>query len=284
MAIVDEPPPPRDPSPSDPKVSYEMVVLDEWETPLAGLTFMVTTPAGTTAEITDKDGRIQVDGPPENASAYARSPAEIAGIVAGREKKARRTTALPEGDPWVIRTPTDLADTVVLPQNKPKKLMVVTRTDLSHHAYGSLWTKYALADAGPYQMKSAAPVVIQMQSDATAAQAVVVGHHVTAPGGATGTQKSTQDEAPMAAAPGETPETGPEWLRTVVDSLHDGLVKKAFDAVFEILASIPNDPPEPPKPVLPDPTAEKAAYQAALGGLTAQGITDPPYVEDPSSV
>jgi hypothetical protein len=258
------------------------VVLDEWEKPLAGLTFMVTTPAGTTAEITDQDGRIQVDGPPDRASAYAESPAAIAGLVAGREAKARRSTPLPTGDPWVIRTPTDLADTVVLPQNKPQKLIVVTRTDLAHHAYGSLWTGYALANGGPYQMKSASPVLVQMQSDATQAQAVVVGHHVTTPGGATGTQKSAREEAAMPAAPGETPESGPEWLRAVVDALHDGLVKEAFDAVFTILASIPRDPPEPPRPALPDPAAERAAYQAALAALASQGVVDPTYVEDPS--
>jgi hypothetical protein len=131
-------------------------------------------------------------------------------------------------------------------------------------------------------MKSAAPVLVQMQSDATAAEAVVVGHHVTAPGTATGTERAAREEAAMPAAPGEKRESGPEWLRTIVDSLHDGLVKKSFDAVFAILASIPADPPEPPRPNLPSPTAEKAAYDAALQQLAGQGITDPAYVEDPN--
>lgn len=158
----------------------------------------------------------------------------------------------------------------------------VTRTDLTHHAFASLWTRYALADGGPYQMKSAEPLVVQLQSDATAARAVVTGHRVTAPGGPTGTEKSAREEAPMPPGPGATQQTSPEWLRAVVDSLHDGLVKASFDAVFSILASIPHDPPEPPRPALPEPTAEKTAYQAALDGLAQEGITDPPYEEDPN--
>jgi hypothetical protein len=246
MALVDEPPPPRDPSPDDPRVTYELTVFDEWDSPIAGLEMMVTTPAGTTSEITDGNGRIQVDGPPDHASAYVGDASGLAGLLAGKEKKARRTTPLPEGDPWVVRTPATLADTVLLPQGKPKKMMVVTRTDLSHFANGSPWKKRALADAGPYALVENDPVRLQMQSDATAAEAVVVGHRATAPGGPTGTEPSTPREEAAPAAPGET-STAPEWLRTVVDSLHDALFQGSFDEVFAILKSIPLDPPRGPE-------------------------------------
>jgi hypothetical protein len=51
------------------------------------LTFMVTTRAGTTSESTDENGRIQVEGPPEQASAYVGDPASIAGVLAGAAVK-----------------------------------------------------------------------------------------------------------------------------------------------------------------------------------------------------
>jgi hypothetical protein len=259
-------------------VTYELVVVDEAEKPLAGLDIAVTTPAGTTTETTDQDGRIQVQGPPENASAYVKSPDQIAGILAGKEKQKRRTQPLPEGDPWHVRTPTDLSDTIILPKGKPQKLMIVTRTDLAHHAYASSWSGHKLTEGGPYVMERRDPVQIQMASDATAAQAVVVARPATQAGGATGTERSTEA---LPGAPRETPETEPEWLRTVVDSLHDALFKKRFDVVFAILSSIPLDPPRPPLPVLPPPEAEKAAYDAALAQLAGQGIVPVPYVEDP---
>lgn len=274
-ARVDEPPPPREPKPSDPTVVYELVVFDEWEEPIAGLEFAVTTPAGTRTETTDREGRIRVEGPPEKASAFVRKPEDLGGLVSGKEKKARRTAPLPKGDPWHVRTPTDVSRTVILPHGEPQKMMIVTRTDLTHHAFGSLWTGYALAEAGPCEMKSAEPLRVQMLSDATGAQAVVVGQRVTAPGGPTSTEKSTGEEAGGAERPSE-------WLRTVVDSLHDGLVTASFDAVFSILASIPHDPPEPPRPTLPEPTAEEAAYRVAIEGLAREGVTDPPYEEDPN--
>jgi hypothetical protein len=277
-ARVDEPPPPREPTPSDPTEIYELMVFDEWDEPLAGLDFAVTTPAGTTTETTDREGRIRVEAPPEKASAFVRSPEALAEVLRGKERKERRTTPLPEGKPWHVRTPTDVSQTVVLPRGEPQKMMIVTRTDLAHHAFASLWTRYALAEASPCEMTSAEPLRVQMQSDATAAQAVIVGQRVTAPGGPTGTEGST-GEGETTPAGSERP---PEWLRTVIDSLHDGLVKASFDAVFSILASIPHDPPEPPRPTLPEPTAEKAAYQAALAGLAGEGITDAPYEEDPN--
>jgi hypothetical protein len=253
MAVVDEPIPARDPRPDDPRVPYELSVVDEWEAPIVGLAFMVTTPGSTTAQVTGNDGRIRVEGPPEAATAYVRDPTDLAAILNGREKKARRATAVPTGDPWIVRTPTDVADTVVLPKNQPKKLMIVTRTDVTHHANGSLWKKRTLEDDGPYELKTNEPVLLQMQSDASAAQAVVLGQSEASP--APGGEAASSAEDLVPAAPGEG-SAAPEWLRAVVDSLHDALFKGSFDVVFSILASIPLDPPrsaEPPAAALRDP-------------------------------
>jgi len=276
VAEVLEPPPPREPTPSDPRVAYELVVLDEWESPVAGLDFAVRTNAGTTTETTDKDGRIRVEGPPSSASAFVRRPEDLAGILAGNEKKDRRTSPLPEGKPWHVRTPTDVADTVLLPQGEPQKMMIVTRTDLSHFASASGWKDHKLTDTGASVQTDDKPLAIQMQSDATAAQAVVLAR-ATKPGGATGTEKST---AP--AEKGDPPPGEGEWMRAVIDSLHDALFKGRFDVVFSILEQIPLDPPRQPEPALPEPEEERAAYRAALAELAEGGLVDPPFTEDPN--
>jgi hypothetical protein len=276
VAEVEEPPPPREPAPSDPKVAYELVVVDEWESPIAGLDFTVTTPAGTTTETTDKDGRIHVDAPPPSASAFVRRPEDLGGLLAGNEKKERRPSPLPQGKPWHVRTPTDVSDTVLLPQGEPQKMMIVSRTDLSHHASGSGWKDHTLAESQACVQTDHKPLAIQMQSDATASQAVVVAR-ATQSGGATGTEKSTGGEAK-----GEPPAGSGEWMRAVVDSLHDALFKGRFDVVFSILEQIPLDPPRQPEPVLPEPEEERAAYRAALAQLAEAGLVDPPFTEDPN--
>src|SRR5262249_28429422 len=103
-----------------------------------------------------------------------------------------------------------------------------------------------------------------------AAQAVVMAHATTQPGGPTGTEKSTERAPTLPGAPGEPPEPEPEWLRTAVDSLHDALFKKQFDVVFAILGGIPLDPPPPALP----PAAAAAARRGEGGperGMTRCG-------------
>ncbi|MFT3766437.1 MAG: type VI secretion system tip protein TssI/VgrG [Minicystis sp.] len=270
--IVEPPPPPPPKSPDEQNGSYEIVVVDELEAPVSGLEIVITTPAGTTTETTDENGHIRVEpAPPEKANAWVKNPADVARHMAGKERGPRRTKPLPEGDPWHVRTPTDLGQTIVLPEGKPQKLMIVTRTNLSHHAASSPWAGHTLAEGGPVVLEKGDPVLLQMSSDATAAEAVVVGER-TKPGGASGTEPSTRSEA----APGETR----EWLRATVDSLHDGLFKAAFDTVFQILESIPLDPPRQPPEPLPEPEAERKAFEEALSELSRDGVVDPTDTKD----
>jgi type VI secretion system secreted protein VgrG len=273
MAVVAEPPPPSLPAPTTERGVYELVVVDEGEAPIVGLEIQVTTPAGVTSETTDEDGRIVVDqAPPGEATAWIEKPREAAARLQGRHLLARRTTPVPRGEPWIVRTPTDLADAILLHDGKPRKLMIVTRTDLAHLASGSAWTSHALADAGSCVLKKAAPVLVQMNSDGSATQAVVVGH---------GEKPAPTATAPQdAPAPEEQPHA-PEWLRAIIDSLHDALYKGSFEVVWSILEKIPLDPPRPPITAAPSPVAEEAAFQAALARLASQGIVDSPFVEDP---
>jgi type VI secretion system secreted protein VgrG len=264
VAGVNEPKAPELPPPPEARTAvYELSVVDELEAPIAGLRFVISTAGGTLTQATDASGTLRIEGAAPNvASAWVDEPAQIATLLEGKERGARRTSPLPSGQPWHLRTPTDLGQTIVLPQGEPQKLMILTRTDLAHHAAVSPWARHALAEAAPVTLERGSPIVLQMRSDATSAQAVVVG---------------------KGEAPAPRDEEKPEWLRATVDSLHDALFKGAFDRVFAILESIPLDPPRADTPA-PEPVAEQKAFEEALAELAQQGIVDPKDPEDGGQV
>lgn len=181
------------------------------------------------------------------------------------------TKPLPEGEPWHLRTPTDLGQSILLPEAKPQKLMIITRTDLSHHTAISPWTGHALASDAPASLEKGDPVRLQLRSDATSTQAVVVGHTVNARPG----PRSAEGAPPPPEGPAP-----PEWLRANVDALHDRLFKGSFAEVFRILESIPLDPPPPPDVASAPPVTEEKAFREALAELGRAGVTDTESPDD----
>lgn len=152
--------------------------MDELETPIAGVSLRVSTPAGEVVRRTDASGRARVDGvPPGWGSAVIASAAELAAALAGREKGPRRTAPLPEGDTWHVRVPSRIGDAVSLPDAEPQTLLLVTRTDLVHVTQASPWPALSLVDpAGPWQLTLAEErAVLALHAAAIGAQAVVQG-------------------------------------------------------------------------------------------------------------
>ncbi|WP_437580745.1 LysM peptidoglycan-binding domain-containing protein [Sorangium sp. So ce887] len=157
---------------------YEVVLLDELETPIAGVSLRVSTPAGEVVRRTDGSGRVRVDGVPAGwGSAAIASAGELARALAGRERGPRRTTPLPERDAWHVRVPSRCGDAVSLPDAEPQTLLLVTRTDLVHIAQASPWRALSLVDrAGPWQLTLAGErAMLALHSGAIGAQAVVQG-------------------------------------------------------------------------------------------------------------
>ncbi|WP_437276070.1 LysM domain-containing protein [Sorangium sp. So ce375] len=157
---------------------YEIVLLDELETPIADVSMRVSTPAGEVVRRTNESGRVRVDGVPAGwGSAAIASADELARALAGRERGLRRTAPLPEGDTWHVRVPSRIGDAVSLPDAEPQKLLLVTRTDLVHIAQASPWAALSLVEpAGPWQLTVAEErAMLALHSAATGAQAVVQG-------------------------------------------------------------------------------------------------------------
>ncbi|WP_437320872.1 hypothetical protein [Sorangium sp. So ce385] len=126
-------PPARPPGAGAELSFYELVLLDELETPIADVSMRVSTPAGEVVRRTDASGRVRVDGVPAGwGSAAIASADELARALAGRERGPRRTAPLPEGETWHVRVPSRIGDAVSLPDAESQKLLLVTRTDLVH--------------------------------------------------------------------------------------------------------------------------------------------------------
>ncbi|WP_437291129.1 LysM peptidoglycan-binding domain-containing protein [Sorangium sp. So ce406] len=157
---------------------YEIVLLDELETPIAGVGLRVSTPAGDVVRPTDASGRVRVDGVPAGwGSAVIADAGELARALGGRERGPRRTAPLPQGDAWHARVPSRIGDAVILPDAEPQTLLLVTRTDLVHVTQASPWPALSLADeAGPWQLTRVEErAMLALHSSATGAQAVLQG-------------------------------------------------------------------------------------------------------------
>ncbi|WP_437682185.1 LysM peptidoglycan-binding domain-containing protein [Sorangium sp. So ce131] len=172
-----EPRPPRAPEATTDLSFYEIVLLDELEAPIPGVTLRVNTPAGEVVRRTDSSGRVRVDAAPAGwGSAAISGVDELAKALAGRERRPRRVAPLPEGDAWHVRLPSRFGDAVSLPDAEPQKLMLVTRVDLAHVAQPSPWPALSLVDDqdGPWQLTVAEEkVMLALHAVARGAQAVV---------------------------------------------------------------------------------------------------------------
>lgn len=254
-------PAPGQGSPGQALSFYEIVVLDELETPIAGLRVTLSTPAGTITTPTDGAGRVRVDdAPPGVGRAYVTSGAELAAILAGRERRPRRTAPLPEGPTWQVRLASEIGDSVALPDAEPQRLMIVTRTDLRHFSNRLPWRELSLSGEAPCALDAGEHPELALCANAQGAQAVVVG-------------------APPPAEGAPPPEGAPEWLRAGIDALHAALFRGDFAPVWALLESIPLEPPVV-RADAPPPLLEQLAFEGALAELMLEGRVDPPLPED----
>lgn len=166
---VDPVPPPR-PRPTNDALSfYELLVLDELEAPLGGVEIVMRTPLGTEQVLTDASGRARVvSAPPGFGDARVSRAAQLAEVMAGRERGPRRVTPLPEDESLHIATPSQLGAAIVLPDGEPQRLMIITRTDVLHTANPNPWSALTLieADAGPWLLEQAEETALRLHSNA----------------------------------------------------------------------------------------------------------------------
>ncbi len=169
------PPVPSAPEPAGEQLSfYELVVLDELETPIAGLRMTLSTPAGTVTRRTDANGKVRIDNVPGGfGSARVTALAEFAALLAGREHRSRRVAPLPQGESVHVRTPLGLSDAIVLPDGEPQKLLIVSRTQLRHSANAHPLPELSLDEGAPCALDAGEQLLLELCSNAQGQNAVM---------------------------------------------------------------------------------------------------------------
>lgn len=126
---------------------YELEVVDECEGPLAGVRVELWTPAGLQRVHTDGSGRARVDDVPAGwATARLVDVARVHEVLGRRDRRARRVAPLEEDDD------TELSMTlggavqrgVVLADAEPRRLRLVTRTDVRWDQVAPWWMQLEL--------------------------------------------------------------------------------------------------------------------------------------------
>ena len=131
---------------------YELQLFDERDCPIAGVEVKVQTPLGTIFEVTDGDGCVRVDDAPAGFGHASVVAASLREALSGDEQRARRTAPLPEEPPWHVRTMRQLSQSVMLPDAERQKLMVITRTLVTHDAERHKWEDLHLLQDGPFHL------------------------------------------------------------------------------------------------------------------------------------
>ena len=245
---------------------YELIVMDELETPLAGVEIHMTTPAGAITASTDDAGSVRVDDAPTGlGEASIGSLEQLAIVMAGQEKKPRRTAPLPAGSEFAIRVTRQVLNPVPLLANITRKLMIVSRTDVTLP-----WTEHdgydqpRLYDSnGPWVLAQDPKPVLQLHSNGLGKIAVVIGPSPKS------REFASIPGVPAAAEAAAPDPDGPDWVRVDVDALHQALFEKNSNAALDAIQSLHPGSAPPLEPQWPAPAQEAHVFSVALNDASA---------------
>jgi hypothetical protein len=249
---------------------YELVLQDELESGIAGITIEMQTPGGTATMTTDDSGLVRVsDVPPGTATARITSGAqELADALGPLVQQPKRRTSIPEDDRLLLITPAKFTTAVTFPDAQTQRVMLVTRTDLVWGSVADQWGDLVLLseDTDPCRLVPADPAcVLQLASTGAGAIATL------------GFPASGVDVGPELV----NEQRAPQRLSIDIDALNEALFTEDFDSVTSVLDTAAADPPDPSSPPdFPPPIEEAAAFAAELALLALRGDFDSPISPD----
>lgn len=286
-AVVDEPPPTPAPAPppqpapppEEPPLSfYEVVVLDELESPIAGVPVELTTPAGTAVLVTDGAGLVRVDDvPPGTAAAHIVPGDEIVQALKPLVEQDPRRTPLPDAPDLLVITPRRIDTSVSFPDATTQRIMVVTRTDMVWGSVVDQWGSLMLLseEDGPARLTSdAATAVLKLSSTGDGPNAVI---------GLPPSGVDLRDDANLdIVGKAITDRLAPNSRANIdIDALHEALFAGDFAGAVALIGEVADaPPPPPPPPPFPVPSLEGVDFAAELAVLALQGVTDSPQVPE----
>jgi hypothetical protein len=206
------------------KQTCSIVLLDEYETPLAGVPITVAAPSGAYHQtgVTDATGTARFPGAPRgDLTVTASDLPKLATALAPLVAKRPRVKDYPSAVGWTTTIPKLLAQSVTLQQAAVHRVLVVARTDVMFDIPPG-WEQLETSESGPWQLTK----------DGTRAKLALVsqglGRAVTLHCPATYMAKAT---------------SGPSLFATLdVDALHVALFAGHDGLVWQTLSQLPREP------------------------------------------
>ena len=241
---------------------YEVVVLDELDTGIAGVEVELTTPNGTQTLLTDGSGKVRVDEvPPGTGTAHIVSAEQLFGVLKDRVEGDKRRTPLPVADDLLVVTPSRVDTSVSFPDARLQRIMIVSRTDLVWGSVVEHWGDLQLLspEADPCRL-IADPLTSLLKLCSTGA----------APSALIGSSPAGADAGDNAA-----PVDRQARLQIDIDALHDALFASNFTSASALIGKAAVEPPQPPPPPdFPTPSQEGVEFATELALLALQGNVD----------
>jgi hypothetical protein len=249
---------------------YEVLVQDELESGIAGLTIQLDTPAGTSMLTTDASGTVRVDSvPPGTGSArIVSTKEELSETLAALADRPKRRIPVPDEGTLLALTPAQLDTVVIFPDALTQRIMILSRTDVVWGSVVDRWGDLVLLsdESVPCRLYADdATSVLQLASTGAGASALL-----GLPQSGVDSDKRSEDDA-----------TKPTRLAIDIDALHEALFAEDFDTVNAVVDRACTDPPlaAPPRD-FPPPIAEAALFVAQMALLALKGDFDSLVVPD----
>jgi outer membrane protein OmpA-like peptidoglycan-associated protein len=205
----------------------EVRLVDELDTPLAGIPLQFSASTGATSLDTDGDGRAIWPSAGSGTVVRVADEPAVAEMLATLDPTARRTTAFPTVSPThQIVGLAELRTGVAVPTRVPVTVMVVLRSRLVHTVPSTRWSGLSLDQDGPWRLEQDQITTLSMLHTGPQSDILV--------------QKTSDGDLPL-------DREAIDWLSTSVEALHGALVRGDFGPVWDVLRAIPLSvvPPDP---------------------------------------
>jgi hypothetical protein len=174
------PPPAGDPA--LPIHAYEVILLDEDESPLPGIEVALDVPGFSGTVVTSGSGRARVESPSGGkGKASLTSLDTLVPVLHDRAERPPRYTPLPTDENARIRRPGQLLIPFSVPAGTPQRVIVLSRVRVGHHAPPDGWGELALSEAPAGSLDNGDATIVRLVSDACGTSAAVRGSHPEPP-------------------------------------------------------------------------------------------------------
>ena len=173
-SALTSPPPAQDPTQMT--HAYEVVLLDEDESPIEGVEIALDVPGFAGTIVTDGSGSARMESASGGkGKASLTSLDALVPVLRDRAGSTPRYTPLPIDVNALIRRPGQLLIPFSVPADTPQRVIVLSRVRIGHHAPPEGWGDLGLSQAPAGSLDTGSATIVRFVSDAGGTSAVVLG-------------------------------------------------------------------------------------------------------------